>query len=73
VLGDTREVDLRLLEIRTCVLESDGDDLGAAVEVAVQVLERRALTEYLDHQLVALVPPIVAEERLSDAHVRQSR
>ena len=56
VLRDTREVDLGLLEVRARVLQRDGDDLGAAIEVAVQVFERRALAKRLDHQLVAASP-----------------
>ena len=39
MLRDAREVEFRFLEIRARVLERDGDDLAAAIEVAVQVLE----------------------------------
>ena len=56
VLRDTREVDLGLLEVRAGVLQRDGDDLGAAIEVAVQVFERGALAKRLDRQLVAASP-----------------
>ena len=62
VLRDPREVDLRLLEIRSSLVQCDGNDLAAAIEIAVQVLELGALAERLDRQLVARLPPVVTEE-----------
>ena len=73
VLRDTREVDLGLLEVRARVLQRDGDDLGAAIEVAVQVFERRALAKRLDHQLVVRLPAIRAKEALRNTDVREGR
>ncbi len=71
VLRDAREVHLRLLEVGSSLIQRDGDDLAAAIEVAVQVFELGALAERLDRELVALLPPVVTKKGLSDTDVRE--
>ena len=70
VLRDPREVDLRLLEI--------GSSLVQAPMQRFRCSDRNcrsgtlgALAERLDRELVALLPPVVTKKALSDADVRE--